>query len=89
MGPRGLVGGPWIGYHGNFSSQKAHWPSSSGAVVVVGGNASAAVGGEVFNVVGGLVDSETPAVGRVIPGFGVGRYAQSGPSAGTVVAIAS
>ena len=63
--------------------------TDSGAVVVVGGNASPLVGGEVSEVVGGLKGTAIPDEGRVMPGFGVGRYARGGSSAGAVVAIAS
>ena len=61
----------------------------SGTVVVVGGNASPVVGGEVSEVVGGLEGTAVSDEGRITPGFGVGRCAWGGSSAGTVVAIAS
>ena len=63
--------------------------ADSGAVVVIGGNASPVVGGEVPEVVGGLEGTAIPDEGRVTPGFGVGWYARGGSSAGTVADIAS
>ena len=55
--------------------------ADSGAVVVIGRNASPGVGG--------LVVTAIPDEGRVTPSFGVGRYARGESSARTVVASAS